>query len=179
MRSRSSVLILCLTMAACSREGRIAKTSARAPATRVAPVTDTMHGVQITDRYRWLEGDNSDPNEPGRMTPEVSAWTDAQNSYTRSVLDNLPGRKALEDRLAALMNIGSVTAPIVRGNRYFFWNREATQPLPILYWREGALGADNVLDRRDGARSIRQHDRRMVRAVRRRQAPRVRLVSRR
>ena len=140
-----AVLILCLTMAACSREGRIAKTSARAPATRVAPVTDTMHGVQITDRYRWLEGDNSDPNEPGRMTPEVSAWTDAQNSYTRSVLDNLPGRKGLEDRLAALMNIGSVTAPIVRGNRYFFWNREATQPLPILYWRQGALGADNVL----------------------------------
>ena len=76
------------------------------------------------------------------MTPEVSAWTDAQNGYTRSVLDNLPGRKALEERLAALMDVGSVTAPIVRGNRYFFWNREAAQPMPILYWRQGALGAD-------------------------------------
>jgi prolyl oligopeptidase len=139
------VIGICLAVAACSRESRIAKTSARAPATRVAPVTDTLHGVQIADRYRWLEGDNSDPNDPGRMTPEVSAWTDAQNRYTRSVLDNLPGRKALEDRLAPLMDTGSVTAPIVRGNRYFFWNREVAQPLPILYWRHGALGADKVL----------------------------------
>ena len=45
------------------------------------------------------------------------------------------------------MDVGSVTAPVVRGNRYFFWNREAAQPLPVLYWREGALGADRVADR--------------------------------
>jgi prolyl oligopeptidase len=122
----------------------VAKTSARPPATRAAAVTETLHGVQIVDRYRWLEGDNSDPNDPGRMTSELGAWTDAQNGYTRSVLDNLPGRQALEQRLAALMDVGSVTAPIVRGNRYFFWNREAAQPMPILYWRQGALGADRI-----------------------------------
>ncbi len=139
------VLGLCVTIAACSREGRIAGTSARPPVTRVVPVSDTLHGVQIVDRYRWLEGDNSDPHDPGKMTPDVTAWTDAENGYTRSVLDNLPGRKALEDRLTALMDVGSVTAPIVRGNRYFFWNREVAQPLPVLYWREGALGADRVV----------------------------------
>ena len=35
------------------------------PATRVETVTDTLHGVAVTDDYRWLEGDTSDPG-PGR-----------------------------------------------------------------------------------------------------------------
>lgn len=138
------VLSLCLAAAACSREGRVSKTSALPPATRVAPVTETLHGVEIVDRYRWLEGDNTDPNNPGTMTPDVGAWTDLQNRYTRSVLDNLPGRKTLEERLTPLMDVGSVTAPIIRGNRYFYWNREVTQAQPVLYWREGSLGADRV-----------------------------------
>ncbi len=114
-------------MAACSREGRIAKTSARAPATRVAPVTDTMHGVKIVDRYRWLEGDNSDPNDPGRMTPEVTAWTDAQNSLHAQRARQPARPQGARGSAAPLMKVGSVTAPIVRGNRYFFSKREATQ----------------------------------------------------
>ena len=60
------------------------------PATRVQPVRDSLHGVEVVDPYRWLEGDA----KGGPVTPEVTAWTDAQLAYTRAVLDNLPGRKA-------------------------------------------------------------------------------------
>ena len=73
------------------------------PATRVEPVRETLHGVEIVDNYRWLEGDNSNPERMGQVTPEVGAWTDQQNAHTRSVLDNLPGRKALEEKLGPLM----------------------------------------------------------------------------
>ena len=52
------------------------------PVTRISPVTDTLHGTSITDNYRWLEGDNSDPNRMGQVTPDVSAWTDAQSGET-------------------------------------------------------------------------------------------------
>jgi prolyl oligopeptidase len=121
------------------------RTSARPPSTRVLPVADTLHGTTITDNYRWLEGDNSDPAEQGKVTPEVASWTDSQNSYTRSVLDNLPGRRTLEDRLKPLMEIGAVSAPIVRANRYFYTKREGNQNQPVVYWREGHDGVANVL----------------------------------
>ena len=165
-----------------SRPVRVRAVSRRRPRGRrprgSPPVTDTLHGVQIVDRYRWLEGDNGDPNDPGKVTPDVAAWTDAQNGYTRSVLDNLPGRKALEERLRPLMDVGAVTAPIVRGNRYFFSKREGARTSRHLLAR-GRAGDDRVADRPGRARPVRPDDRRMVLAVARRQAARVRHLSRR
>ena len=115
------------------------------PQTQIVPVTDTLHGEPVSDNYRWLEGDNSDPAEMGKVTPEVAAWTDEQNAYTREVLDALPGRAAVEAALRPLMEIGAVSAPGVRGNRWFFSKREGTQNQPVYYWREGATGDDRVL----------------------------------
>ena len=51
------------------------------PATKKLPVSDTFHGVKVSESYRWLE-DASDS--------EVSAWSDVQNAHARSVLDELP-----------------------------------------------------------------------------------------
>jgi len=138
-------LLLCLGFglvlaAACS-----SRTSSRPPATRVEKVTETLHGVAISDDYRWLEGDNSDPKQAGKVTPEVAAWTDAQNAHTRAILDGLPGRPALEKRLSPLMEVGAVTAPVVRGNRYFYTKREGQQNQPVIYWRDGYKSADRVL----------------------------------
>ncbi|CAG0948489.1 prolyl oligopeptidase [Phycisphaerales bacterium] len=115
------------------------------PVTRVEPVTDTVQGVLITDNYRWLEGDNSDPTAMGKMTPEVAAWTDEQNAYTRAFLDNLPGRKELEDQLRPLMEVGSVSAPGMYANRYFYSKREGNENQPVHYWREGYKGSPKVL----------------------------------
>jgi prolyl oligopeptidase len=138
-------LCLGVTLSACTSGPRTL--GPRPPATRIEPVTETIHGVPVTDNYRWLEGDNSDPNPltHGAVTPEVAKWTDAQNEYTRKVLDGLPGRKALEDRLRQLMEVTTVTAPIMRGNRYFFSRRKGSEKQPTIYWREGHGGQDHVL----------------------------------
>ena len=117
----------------------------RPPATKTEPVRETLHGVEVSDPYRWLEGDNTDPKIAGKVTPEVASWTDAQNGYTRGRLDTLPRRADLEARLRPLMEIGSVTAPEVRGNRYFYSRREGTQNQPVIYWREGYRGDDRIL----------------------------------
>ena len=70
---------------------------------------DELHGHTITDNYRWLESSDD----------RVAAWTDAQNAYTRTVLEASPRRSAVEAKLKPLMEIGAVTAPAGRGSRYF------------------------------------------------------------
>jgi prolyl oligopeptidase len=81
----------------------------------------------------------------GKVNDEVGKWTDAQNNYTRSILDNLPGRAELESKIRPLMEIGSVSSPTMRGNKYFYSRREGTQSQSILYVREGYKGADKLL----------------------------------
>jgi prolyl oligopeptidase len=143
---KSFMLVTCFIalFEGCSR-ARVITTDARAPITRIAPVSETIHGTTVVDNYRWLEGDNRDPNAPAKMTTDVAAWTDEQNRYTRAVLDNLPGRKAIEDRLRPLMKVGSVSIPVMRGNRYFFAVRESDQDQPVIMMRQGHLGADQPL----------------------------------
>jgi prolyl oligopeptidase len=107
------------------------------PATRVQEVTDAVHGVAITDPYRWLEDGSS---------AETRAWVTGQNAYTRGLLDPRPGRAAMRTRLAALLSIGSVGAPEVRGDFYFHTRREGTkQNQPVLYVRQGFEGKDRAL----------------------------------
>ena len=115
---------------------------AQAPATAVEPVKETLHGVELIDPYRWLEG--SDAPELEEPSPELDArvaeWSEAQNSYTRGVLDNLAGREQLEARLRQLLRVGSVGAPDVRRGRYFNLEREGDQAQPVLYVRQGHDG---------------------------------------
>ncbi len=120
-------------------------TLAAPPATDARPVTDTVHGVELTDPYRWLEGDNANPDQMGKIDDEVIAWTDDQNAYTRGVLDNLPGRRALESRLRELMEVGSVSAPKMAGTRYFFSKREGAQAQSVIYVKDGADSEPRVL----------------------------------
>lgn len=131
----------CLTLAAISA----APALAAPPATEAQPVTETIHGIDITDNYQWLEGDNADPSNMGLLTEPVAQWTDAQNDYTRSMLDTLPGRKALEERIGQLLEVPSIGTPSVYGNRYFFSKREGTQAQAVRYVREGIDGEDRVL----------------------------------
>jgi len=64
------------------------------PATPKHPVTETYHGIQVTDDFRWLE--NWDD-------PPVREWSDAQNRYARQYLDALPTRAALHKEIERLL----------------------------------------------------------------------------
>src|SRR5215472_3625740 len=75
------------------------------------PVTETLHGVAITDPYRWLEDQNS---------PATREWIAAQDQVTRAYLNAIPGRDTLRYKLEALMRFDRISMPTVRGDRYFF-----------------------------------------------------------
>jgi len=141
--------LACLLVAATGcQPSTTTMTIADPPPTQQIPVTETLHGETMTDAYRWLEGTpapESDTEPPGEVTAEVSAWTGEQNTYTRSVLDNLPGRDALTKRIGELMSIDSVGRPTMRGNLYFNVEREGAQKQGVLYLREGHDAKRRVL----------------------------------
>ena len=115
---------------------------ADAPPTVVEPVKETLHGVELVDPYRWLEG--SDAPEIEEPIPELDArvmrWTQSQNAHTRGVLDGLAGRQSLEQRLHELLMVGTVLPPDVRGGRYFNLERQGDESQPVLYVRQGHDG---------------------------------------
>jgi prolyl oligopeptidase len=128
---RKTTLVL-FAMAA----GIAAPPSTRPPETRTDDVVETMHGVRIHDPYRWLEDQQS---------PETRAWINAQNAYTRSVLDTLAGRAAISKRLDELLKTDHFSLPVVRNGRYFFMRRLADENQFTICLRQGVHGADEVL----------------------------------
>ena len=106
------------------------------PATKPQPVTDDYFGTKVVDRYRWLENEDS---------PETRQWVAEQMSYTRGVLDKLPGREKLRDRLQQLLEIGTLGGTQVGGDYYFHMRRDGKQNQPVLYVRKGVDSKDEVL----------------------------------
>ncbi len=89
------------------------------PDTPEIPVTETLHGMELTDPFRWLE--NGDD-------PEVKAWTAEQVAYTRRHLDPLPAREWLVNRLQKLLFYDDSTPPadVYKGTRTFWWEKKKT-----------------------------------------------------
>ena len=96
------------------------------PATRTVDASDTFFGTKVPDPYRWLE-DGKDP--------EVIAWAESQNTLTRSYLDALPGRPALQKRYHDLLYIDTISTPLRAGDRFFYMKKSSTQEKAVLYWR--------------------------------------------
>ncbi|GAB4557957.1 MAG: prolyl oligopeptidase family serine peptidase [Haliangiales bacterium] len=106
------------------------------PETLRQEVSDTIHGVEVADPYRWLEdGDNA----------TVRDWMRRQDQLARKYLQTLPGRSALADRLRQLNYYDAVSPPEKRGQRYFYTRRHADKEKAILYWRSGRDGDETML----------------------------------
>ena len=106
------------------------------PKAKVEPVTDTLWGHKIIDDYRWLENGKS---------PATEEYVREETAYTRSILDPLPGRAKLHERLLELASVGTIGNPQVAGPYYFYMRREGTQNQPLLLVREGVHGKDRTL----------------------------------
>jgi len=92
--------------------------------------------VEVRDPYRWLEDGDAE---------EVRRWSEAQGRHTRAALDAIPFTAAIRERLRVLFSIGLVSAPAIRGDRYFHQRRTGDQEQPVLYLRQGREGEDRVL----------------------------------
>ncbi len=80
----------------------------------VKPVTEKIWGRQVTDNYRYME----------TLDPATIAWMKAQGAYTRSLLDGIEPRAALEKRISAFTaSFGFVQGYATFGNRDFYEER--------------------------------------------------------
>jgi prolyl oligopeptidase len=104
-----------------------------------APVHDVVEknfGIETHDPYRWME----------QQGPELTAWLKAQNDVTRTVLDKLPGRVALLERITALSNSGARTFGQQRmGKRWFYFKLENGSEDKKLFTRVGLDGRETLL----------------------------------
>jgi prolyl oligopeptidase len=69
------------------------------PSTDKIPVTDTYHNAVVADDYRWLE--NFDDLA-------VKDWNAEQNAFTRSKLDQISARNAIQRQLTELLGGSTV-----------------------------------------------------------------------
>ncbi|MDB9278312.1 prolyl oligopeptidase family serine peptidase [Halorubrum ezzemoulense] len=104
------------------------------PETRREVVTETLHGIDVDDPYRWLEGDDA----------AVSEWADAQNDHVDAALDDAL-RDRLRPRFADLVEVADYGPISVREGRYFATVREPGADHARLVVRDAPDGTDRVL----------------------------------
>ncbi len=107
------------------------------PVASVRPVTETLHGVALTDPYRWMET----PSDP-----EWAPYLAGQNAYARAVLGRIPGRDGLAAKISAVSGALAAVSNVQSAGPYVF-----TELRPVgantfkLYVREGLAGQDRLL----------------------------------
>ena len=97
------------------------------PPTPARPVVDVVHGVKLTDAYRWLEDAGN---------PEVQAWTKREHQATLSWLDaNAPPVAGLHDELSAYFDRDITAPPFFKKGREFFERTRKGEAQAKLYTR--------------------------------------------
>ena len=106
------------------------------PFSACEPVTEMIHGVPVTDPYRWLENADS---------PQTRRWIERQTEYARAYLDHIPGRDSIRKRIHEFLAVETYDSFQMAGTRYFFRKRLPTQEQPCIYMRDASDGPDQLL----------------------------------
>ena len=136
---RRTLLLSASSAAALAALPRLAfsATSSGPLVARVDPVTDTYFGTTVTDPYRWMENPKDSDWEP---------YMKSQAAHARAVLDRIPGRAAIAQRVSELAGDLEVINTIqVVGPYVFIEKRPAGANNFQLHVRDGFSGAERLL----------------------------------
>ncbi len=118
-----------VVMAACQKK------PIKYPDTKKVDVKDNYFGTDIADPYRWLEESNS---------PEVAAWVENENKITDSLLNLIPFREKLKERLTELWDYEKYSEPSKVGEKYFYSKNDGLQEQSVVYYQTGLDGEPAV-----------------------------------
>ena len=126
MRHNLFLTLACLTLSGCGNK----------PGPGAAADT-TIHGVVVSDPYRWLENDSS---------PRVKQWIDAQNARVDSVVGSFPEGPAIAKRVGELAGVPvGRTSPAIRGHTMYYLREIPPQPEPVLVAAPWPSGPERVV----------------------------------
>jgi len=111
---------------------------AESPMTKRIDHTDSYHGTEVADPYRWLEDDV-------RESDDVANWVKEQNESTDAFLDKISARDGIQKRLTELWNYEKFGTPFKRGGRMYFYKNDGLQNQFVLYTQESADAEPRVL----------------------------------
>ncbi|MBD3405758.1 MAG: prolyl oligopeptidase family serine peptidase [Candidatus Lokiarchaeota archaeon] len=107
------------------------------PETRKEDIVETIHGVEVSDPYRWLE--NTDD-------PEVQDWIKKQMEFSKKVIESYGDQEPIKERLRELSLFDAMsTKPVVirktdSGFRFFYLFRYKDDHQMRLCYQDGFDG---------------------------------------
>ena len=122
-------LLAVLSLAACGAEDKETDTvsdTIEYPETATVDHTDSYHGTESADPYRWLE-------EDVRESERVQEWVDAQNAVTFAYLEDIPERDLIAERMRELWNYERYGRPTKEGDRYYYSYNNGLQNQDVIY----------------------------------------------
>jgi prolyl oligopeptidase len=100
------------------------------------PVTDLLHGVLVTDPYRWLENRNSS---------QTGDWiADQQRRYDTYFSAN-PNLGPLSEFVRELFDVDIVEQPTRVGSRYFYRRRQKGREQACICTRDRSTGKERLV----------------------------------
>ncbi len=109
------------------------------PHTRRDDTTDTLHGHEVADPYRWLEDPDSE---------ETRAWVAEQNRLSRAHLDGLESRPWFHRTMTAIVGRPYAGTPDKVGGRYVVSRNDGAQQQNLWFV------ADTLDELRQGGRLL-------------------------
>ena len=119
--------------------GQTDRIGATGPVAPVRNVTEQIHGVVVSDPYRYMEN---------LKDPQVQAWLKAQGDAARNTLDRIAVRDAFLKRIEALdAQHGDVVRGVTRlpDGQVFYLKRSRSERQFKLMVRQDLQGAERVL----------------------------------
>ncbi|WP_165357143.1 prolyl oligopeptidase family serine peptidase [Sphingosinicella sp. CPCC 101087] len=137
MMSRRTLLASAAAFAALAPGTAFARTRPAPPVARVTDFSEVLHGVRIADPYRWMENGED---------PDWRPFLEGQGAYARAVLDSIPGRAALLQRISDLTAASTMANQLQSvGTRFFTLARPPGSSTLCLMVRDGREGRDRLL----------------------------------
>jgi prolyl oligopeptidase len=132
MRTTAGLLLLFSILSCANPDTKVATAPTPAipppPVARTVSVTETTFGMQVSDPYRWMEGNDN---------AELTSWLRAQGAYTSAWLARIPSRDALLHRVRELGLASSSSFGVqLAGGRMFYRHVAPGEQLPKLMVRD-------------------------------------------
>lgn len=99
-------------------------------------VTETIHGVEVSDPYRFLEEESD----------ATHAWVKQQQQAGHDYLAQIENKQAIVERITELWNFEKVTAPAEHGSNTFYYRNDGLQAQSVLYVKDKAGQEKVALD---------------------------------